>query len=101
MVELCGRYPNLYLETSGCCTPGRYGALRELLKLPALRDRWVFGSDYPVPVIWPLLWGRSDPELRRRARASTNPLDARALALRAAGVPEAAFERSGQLLRLA
>jgi hypothetical protein len=54
-----------------------------------------------VPVIWPLLWGRSDPELRRRARATTNPLDARALALRAAGVPVEAFERAGQLIGLA
>jgi predicted TIM-barrel fold metal-dependent hydrolase len=100
MVELCGRYPRLFLETSGCCTPGRYGALQTLLRLPALRDRWVFGSDYPVPVIWPLLWGRSDGELRRRAQAATNPLDARALALRAAGVPEAAFERAAQVIGL-
>lgn len=100
IIDLCGRYPRLFLETSGCCTPGRYGALRGLLALPALRDRWVFGSDYPVPVIWPLLWGRSDPALRRQARAAQNPLDARALALRAAGVPESAFERSAQLLGL-
>jgi predicted TIM-barrel fold metal-dependent hydrolase len=101
MVDLCARHPKLYLECSGCCTPGRYGALRDLLGIPAVRERWVFGSDYPVPVIWPLLWGRSDPELRRRARATTNPLDARALALRAAGVPVEAFERAGQLIGLA
>jgi predicted TIM-barrel fold metal-dependent hydrolase len=99
-IDLCRRYPKLYLECSGCCSPGRYGALRQLLAVADLRDRWVFGSDYPVPVVWPLLWGRSDPELRRRARATANPLDARALALRAAGVPEAAFERAGQLLGL-
>ena len=63
MVDLCNRQPGLFLECSGCCTPGRYGALRDLLRIPGLRERWVFGSDYPVPIVWPLLWGRSDPEL--------------------------------------
>ncbi len=101
VVDLCRRHPKLYLECAGCCTPGRYGALQDLLRIPALHDRWVFGSDYPVPVFWPLLWGRSDPELRRQARAATNPLDARALALRAAGVPQEAFERAGELIGLA
>ena len=99
-VELCRRHPNLYLECSGCCSPGRFGALQTLLAVPDLRERWVYGSDYPIPVIWPLLWGRSDAELRRRARASANAFDRSALALRAAGVPEAAFERAGRLLGL-
>ncbi|MHB8417056.1 MAG: amidohydrolase family protein [Myxococcales bacterium] len=100
MAALCGRHGRLFLECAGCATPGRWGALRTLLALPALRDRWVFGSDYPVPVIWPLLWGRSDPDLRRRARASDNALDQRALALLAAGLPAEALERSGRLLGL-
>ena len=97
-IALCERHPRLFLECSGCASPGRWGALRELTALPALRDRWVFGSDYPVPVFWPVLWIGADRELARRARASDNPFDQRALALLAAGVPAEALERGGRLL---
>ena len=97
MAELCGRHPRLFLECSGCATPGRYGAFRQLLFEPSLADRWVYGSDFPVPVFWPLLWGRSDPALRRRAVRSKNPFDSRALAFLAAGLPERALHRGGEL----
>ena len=96
LVALCERQKRLFLECSGVWTPGRYGAFRRLLALPALRDRWLFGSDYPVPIFWPLLWGRSDPALRRLAKRAT-PFDARALAARAAGLPERAFTRAAEL----
>ncbi len=98
VVDLARRHPRFFVECSGCWTPGRFGELRELLSIAELRDRWAFGSDFPVPVFWPLLWGRSDPALRRRGREAENPLDARALAALASGLPAEAFERSARLL---
>ncbi len=100
VIALCARHPNLFLECSGCASPGRWGALRELVAIPELRDRWVFGSDYPVPIFWPVLWRGGDRELARRARAAANPLDQRALALLASGVPTEALERGGRLLAM-
>ncbi|MHB1846856.1 MAG: amidohydrolase family protein [Deltaproteobacteria bacterium] len=101
VTSLARRHPRFFVECSGCATPTRFGGLLELLQSEPLRERWVFGSDYPVPIFWPLLWGRSDRSLRRRARAQANPLDARALALLAAGVPGRALTRGAELLGLA
>jgi len=97
IVELAGRYPNLFLECSAMWTPSRFGAMRKLLGVESLRDRWVYGSDYPVPVFWPLLWGRRNVG---RARQEGNPLDQRAAAAGLLGIPEAAFDRGASLCRL-
>jgi predicted TIM-barrel fold metal-dependent hydrolase len=99
MVELCDRYPNLFLECSAVWTPGRTGPFRWLLKQPELRERWVYGSDFPVPIFWPLLWGRGAGPALKAARACGNPLDARVLVALALGLPEAALTRGAELCR--
>ncbi len=84
IVELARRHPNLFLECSALWTPSRYFQMRKLLDVESLRDRWVYGSDYPVPVFWPLLWGTDVG----RARQEANPFDQRvqtALALGRSG----------------
>ncbi len=95
IVELAGRHPNLFLECSAMWTPSRYFQMRRLLEVESLRERWVYGSDYPVPVFWPLLWGRKVGRARREA----NPFDQRVLAALAMGLPEAALMRSASLCR--
>ena len=95
-MQLAERHPNLFLECSALWTPSRYRAMRKLLGVASLRDRWVYGSDYPVPVFWPLLWGTGAASARR----DENVFDQRAQAALAIGVPEAAFERGAALCRL-
>jgi predicted TIM-barrel fold metal-dependent hydrolase len=99
MVELCARYPNLFLECSAVWTPGRVGPFRWLLERPELSDRWVYGSDFPVPIFWPLLWGKATRPGLKAARSCGNPLDARALVALAMGLPEAALTRGAELCR--
>jgi len=99
MVALCARYPNLFLECSAVWTFGRVGAFRALLARPELTERWVYGSDYPVPIFWPLLWGRGSRPALRAARASPNPLDARVQVALGLGLPEAALSRAAKLCR--
>jgi hypothetical protein len=70
--------------------------MRKLLAVESLRDRWVYGSDYPVPVFWPLLWGTNV----RRARQEANPFDQRVLTAQALGLPDSAVTRSASLCRL-
>jgi predicted TIM-barrel fold metal-dependent hydrolase len=96
IVELAERYPNLFLECSALWTPSRFWQMRALLRHPAVRDRWVYGSDYPVPVFWPLLWGSG----AGRARREPNTLDRRAAAAIALGLPPSAFTRGAELCRL-
>jgi predicted TIM-barrel fold metal-dependent hydrolase len=96
IVELARLYPNLFLECSALWTPSRYFQMRKLLGVESLRDRWVYGSDYPVPVFWPLLWGTDV----RVARQEVNPFDRRVLTAHALGIPESALTRSASLCRL-
>ncbi len=99
IVELTLRYPRLFLECSALWTPHRLKVMRELLAEPRLRDRWVYGSDWPVPIFWPWLWPLRSAALRE-ARQLRNPFDRRARAALALGVPAAAFTRGGALCRL-
>jgi len=96
---LCARHPKLFLDCSAFASPARFAAMRQMFAEPSLRDRFVHGSDYPLPLFWPLYWRRSDVALRRAARQAQNPLDARALLARAIGLPERAFTRAAELLR--
>jgi hypothetical protein len=97
--QLCARYPRLFLDCSAFASPARLHAMRQMWIIPRLRERFVYGSDFPVPLVFPLFWRRGDPELLSRARATANPLDARARVARAIGVPDEAFSRGAKLLR--
>jgi predicted TIM-barrel fold metal-dependent hydrolase len=97
--QLCERYPRLFLDCSAFGSPARLHAMRQMWSLPKLRERFVYGSDFPVPLVFPLFWRRGDAQLLARARAAANPLDARALVARAIGVPDEAFSRGAELLR--
>src|SRR5262249_4327553 len=70
MAQLCARYPRLFLDCSAFASPARLHAMRQMWVIPRLRERFVYGSDFPVPLLFPLFWRRSDPELLARARAT-------------------------------
>jgi predicted TIM-barrel fold metal-dependent hydrolase len=97
--DLCARYPRLFLDCSAFASPARFRAMRAMWAQPMLRDRFIYGSDYPLPLFGPLYWGRGDAGLLSQSRHTENPLDRRALVARAIGVPRGAFTRGADLLR--
>ena len=99
IAALVERYPRLFLECSALWTPHRFGAMQARLALPSIREQWVYGSDWPVPIFWPLTWRQRSPALRA-ARQLSNPFDRRVAAALALGVPEGAVSRGGALCRL-
>ncbi|MBI5202480.1 MAG: amidohydrolase family protein [Elusimicrobia bacterium] len=56
MKELIARYPNFYVDTSALTLPNRVGALWRLSRMPEFNKRFLFGTDYPLPVFG---WGKS------------------------------------------
>jgi uncharacterized protein len=87
--------PRLFLECSALWTPHRFRQMRTLLEIPELHDKWVYGSDWPVPLLWPL----RSTELRA-ARKIENDFDKRVAAALALRVPEAALVRGAGLCRM-
>lgn len=77
LIEMFGRFPNLYADNSALCSPNRARTLKHIL--PAhIQQRILHGSDYPVPVSglgpwmsghleWADLWEiRKDPNILQR-----------------------------------
>ena len=65
--EKMAEFPNLYADTSALNTPIRCAALRRILDC-GLHERFVHGSDFPVPIgTWyARLRGLIDGEARAR-----------------------------------
>jgi predicted TIM-barrel fold metal-dependent hydrolase len=56
--EFATRYPNFYADISALTLPNRLRMLLHLRKYPALHDRLLFGTDYPLSVFHLAAWGR-------------------------------------------
>ncbi|MBI4423800.1 MAG: amidohydrolase family protein [Elusimicrobia bacterium] len=85
MKELAARHRNFYVDTSALTLPNRVGALWRLARSPELRDRLLFGTDYPLPVFaYPCA---ASPSAYLQARAADNRFDRQALVLSSLGLP--------------
>jgi hypothetical protein len=100
LVRLMEEFPQLYADTSALNSPFRSGVLRGVLE-SRHRDRFLHGSDYPVPVgaTWVRLRGLITGARRREAARLGNLLARDAFLKRAMGFEEAHFLRLGDLLR--
>jgi len=110
-LRLLERFPRCYGDTSALANWWRSKYLFELLdpdtlarrygvKLEAPFDRFVHGSDFPVPST-PFAFSRcGDRRSRAAARASANPLDLDIALKRLAGVPNEVLSRAAKVLRL-
>jgi len=104
LMALVPRYPNLYIDVSALTTVMHAGHLRRLLRHPEALDRLVYGSDTPLPSTpihspWFSVL-RIGPAKAWRIARNKNPWDRDVLHMRALGLPEAAFQRSAEVLRL-
>ena len=70
LLEFAARFPRFFVDLSAMTLPTRAGMLLRLRRHPEVFDRLLFGTDYPLPVLWP----------------GSNYFDRQAAALEAAGV---------------
>jgi predicted TIM-barrel fold metal-dependent hydrolase len=100
LIGMMAEFPNLYSDSSALNTPVRSEALRKILDCD-FRDRFVHGSDFPVPVgTWyARLRGLVDGKARARAAATSNLIERDFILKQAAGFEEAHFTRLADILR--
>ena len=48
--KMINQYPNLYLDNSGLCNPGRAPKMKSVADSNAIMERVLYGSDWPVPM---------------------------------------------------
>jgi hypothetical protein len=80
--EFVLRYPHFYADTSALTLPNRVRMLFLLRRHPALHDRLIFGTDYPLPIFsYPTL-GRA----YKQATKAASSFDRQALVLESLGI---------------
>lgn len=100
LLAMMAEFPNLHADTSALNTPVRSAALRRILDC-GLQERFVHGSDFPVPVGTWYAWARGliDGEARARAAGISNLIERDVALKMATGFDEAHFTRLWQVLR--
>lgn len=100
LLGMMGEFPHLYADTSALNTPFRSAAFLKILRCD-FQDRFIHGSDYPVPVgaIYPWLRGLIDEKSRDAAARIDNLLERDFFIKQAIGFDENHFTRLGGILR--
>lgn len=100
LVEMMDEFPHLYADTSALNTPFRSAAFRKVLD-HHLQDRFLHGSDYPVPIgTWyAKLRGLIDSENRAKAARINNLIERDFFLKSAIGFQSNHFTRLNDILR--
>lgn len=100
LMRMMDEFPNLYADTSALNTPMRSGVMRRVLHSSHI-DRFVHGTDFPVPIgTWyARLRGLIDGDDRRQAARISNLLERDYFLKRAAGFEETHFTNLAKVLR--
>jgi hypothetical protein len=100
LTKLMDEFPRLYADTSALNSPIRSGVLKSVLA-SRWRQRFLHGSDYPVPVgpLWARLRGLITAEQRREAGRIDNLIGRDAYLKKAMGFEDAHFTRLAEVLR--
>jgi predicted TIM-barrel fold metal-dependent hydrolase len=100
LLKMMDEFPNLYADTSALNTPVRSAALTRILDCN-LQERFLHGSDFPVPVGTWYAWlrGLIDGESRSRAAGISNLIERDFMLKQAMGFGEKHFTRLSGLLR--
>jgi predicted TIM-barrel fold metal-dependent hydrolase len=105
ILPMFAEHPNLYTDISSLTQINKLGYLARALKVEGLTERMIYGTDWPLQFS-PLVssWyhvNHIGVEKAREVSAIENLWD-RDVALKSAfGVPDAVFERAGELLKIA
>ncbi len=100
LLKMMAEFPNLCADTSALNSPMRSGVIKSILNCD-FRERFVHGSDYPVPVgAWyGRLRGLIDGSARKRASKIKNPIERDYRLKVDMGFEEAHFTRLWDILR--
>ena len=100
LIGMMSDFPHLYADTSALNTPIRSAALKKILR-SNLQDRFLHGSDFPVPVgtSYVRLRGLIDRDAQRRAALTANLIERDLLLKQAVGFDESHFTRIWDVLR--
>jgi predicted TIM-barrel fold metal-dependent hydrolase len=100
LVEMMRRHANLYADSSALNTPVRSSAFAKILRCD-LADRFVHGSDFPVPVgTWyARMRGLVGRAARTKAARIPNHIERDFVLKQSMEFPEAHFTRVGDILR--
>lgn len=94
-LDFAQRYEHFYADISGLTIPNRMRMLLHLRHLPHLRERLLFGTDYPLPVFHLAAWGRVGFRALRMLIRTKNRFDRQYLVCRGLKV---GFRSIGDLL---
>jgi predicted TIM-barrel fold metal-dependent hydrolase len=100
LVKMMAEFPQLYADTSALNTPFRSAVFSKILKCN-FQDRFIHGSDYPVPVgaRYTRMRGLIDGKSRAGAAKIENLLERDFFLKQAIGFDESHFTRLGEILR--
>jgi predicted TIM-barrel fold metal-dependent hydrolase len=98
--EMALRHERFYGDISAFAVITRIWLLRSFLRSPRLAAKLVFGSDFPVSPMPLTCIGTLGLNRVLALRRMSNPFDQAVEMMKAVGVPDEVFARSGQLLRI-
>lgn len=96
--EMLRRHPHLWVDNSGLANPSRFLHLPRLARDPLLRERTLYGSDFPVPSNAVYYAARLGPAAVWRLERETNPFDRDLRLKRRLGYPDATLTRAADVL---
>lgn len=96
--SLIERYPNLWADDSGLTNPSRWMHLPRLARDPAIMERTVHGSDFPVPIGAIYYLRQLGIREVRRLYGIRNPLQREIEIKRAFGIADSSLRRAASVL---
>jgi uncharacterized protein len=91
-------YPDLWVDNSGMANPSRFPSLPRAALDPALRERTLHGSDFPIPVSSVYYLRRLGLRRVREIERERNPFDRDVRLKRALGYPDETLLRPTRVL---
>ena len=99
LIEMFGRYPNLYGDNSALCSPIRSRTIKKIFQAD-VADRIIHGSDFPIPVsgLGPVMRGRVNWRDYLVSRRENNVLERDYRLKKAMGFQEGSFALLDELI---
>lgn len=98
LINLIGRFPNLYCDTAVLASMFRWRNLPRILEEGTVLQRLIHGSDWPFTSNALVFWNRLAPLRLLSLCAERNLLERDYQLKRSLGIPNAVFERGAKLL---
>jgi uncharacterized protein len=98
LVKLIKEFPHLWVDNSGLLNPGRFKSAPKVAQNPVIRQRTLYGSDWPVPSNAIYFLGKIPLRSIRKLEKIKNYLDRDIETKRALGYDEQMFSNAGKVL---